>query len=114
MFQWLRKQVRPYTVNDLIEELVPGHRASMAREDQRRHEMDKQWHEQEVRMLKKARLEQELEDAEWILAYERRLTKLQTKTKEQRSRAEQLGANTDRLRRLEHHLSGLRRNLSLD
>lgn len=63
---------------------------------------------------KKERLNRELANAEWILAYEKRLTKLQAKTKAQRSRAEQLGANTERLRRLEHHLSALRRNLSLD
>jgi hypothetical protein len=63
---------------------------------------------------KKERLNRELANAEWILAYERHLTKLQTKTRAQRSWAEQLGANTERLRRLEHHLSELRRNLSLD
>jgi hypothetical protein len=63
---------------------------------------------------KKERLNRELANAEWILAYEKHLTKLQTKTKAQRSRAEQLGANTERLRKLEHHLSELRRSLSLD
>lgn len=63
---------------------------------------------------KKERLNRELANAKWILAYEKRLAKLQTKTKMQRSRAEQLGANAERLRRLEHHLAGLRRNLNLD
>jgi hypothetical protein len=63
---------------------------------------------------KKGRLNRELANAEWILAYEKRLIGLQKKTAAQRSRAEQAGANTERLRRLEHHLAGLRRNLSLN
>jgi hypothetical protein len=61
---------------------------------------------------KKHRLEMELQNAEWILEHEKRLAKLQKRTARQRSRAEQIGVNTDRLRRLEHHLDGLRRNLS--
>jgi hypothetical protein len=63
---------------------------------------------------KKERLNQELANAEWVLEYEKRLINLQKKTATQRSQAQQLGTNTDRLRRLEHHLAGLRRNLSLD
>lgn len=59
-------------------------------------------------------LERELENAEWILEYEKRLAKLQNRTARQRSQAEQVGANPDRLRKLEHHLEGLRRNLSFD
>jgi hypothetical protein len=62
----------------------------------------------------KERLNQELANAVWILAYEKRLTKLQKKAAAHRSEAEQLRTNTERLRRLEHHLAGLRRNLSLD
>jgi hypothetical protein len=65
-------------------------------------------------MLVHQRLRQELDDAEWILAHEKRLITLQKETEAQRSQAEQSGANTDRLRRLEHHLAGLRQNLSLD
>jgi hypothetical protein len=65
-------------------------------------------------LKKKERLNQELANAEWILKYEKRLITLQKKTAAQRSRAEQRGTNTERLRRLEHHLAGLRRNLSLD
>jgi hypothetical protein len=79
--------------------------------DQKCAEEDRQRHEQEIRRLKKERLEQELKDAEWILEYEKRLLSLQKKTTTQRSRAEQSGNNTDRLRRLEHHLAGLRRSL---
>lgn len=82
--------------------------------DERYEVEGRQRHEKEIRKLKKARLEQELKDADWILEYEKRLINLQKKTAAQRSRAEQVGANTDRLRRLEHHLAGLRRNLSLD
>ena len=44
----------------------------------------------------KDRLNQELVNAEWILNYEKRLTKLQKKTAAHRSRAEQVGANTRR------------------
>jgi hypothetical protein len=53
----------------------------------------------------------EIQNAEWILAYEKRLAKLQKKTAAQRLKAEQAGINPDRLRRLEHHLAGLRRSL---
>jgi hypothetical protein len=47
------KQVRPYTVDDLIEEIAPGHREQMARLDERWEEEDKQRHEWEVRALKR-------------------------------------------------------------
>jgi hypothetical protein len=60
---------------------------------------------------KRHRLEMELQNAEWILEYERRLAALQKKTAAQRSKAAQAGVNTERLRRLEHHLAGLRRSL---
>lgn len=81
------------------------------RRDERHEAEDRQRHEKEIRKVKKDRLEQELKDAEWILDYEKRLLSLQKKTATQRSRAEQVGTNTDRLRRLEHHLAGLRRSL---
>jgi hypothetical protein len=60
---------------------------------------------------KRKLLEQTLDDAEWILEYEKRLAKLQKKTAAQRSKAAQAGINTDRLQRLEHHLAGFRRSL---
>jgi hypothetical protein len=112
MFRWLTKLVSPhYDVDEFIEAFAPGHRHSLARLDQRRKEEEKQRHEEEVRALKKERLEQELEDAEWILEYEKRLINLQKKTATQRSKAAQAGINADRLQRLEHHLAGLRRSL---
>jgi len=114
MFQWLTNQIRPFTTGHLIEELVPGHGARMARRLQHVDERDKLQHEKKAHELNKAHLEQELEDAEWILDYEKRLAKLQNKTARQRSQAEQSGADTERLRKLEHHLTGLRRTLSLD
>jgi hypothetical protein len=49
---------------------------------------------------KKHHLEMELQNAEWILDYEKRLAKLQKKTAAQRSKAEHAGVNTERLRRL--------------
>jgi hypothetical protein len=68
----------------------------------------KAWQEsQEKRDL----LAQKLDDAEWVLEYEKRLAKLRKKTAAQRSKGEQSGIDTDRLRRLEHHLAGLRRSL---
>jgi hypothetical protein len=63
---------------------------------------------------KKEQLNRELENAEWILEYEKRLINLQKKTAAHQSKAEHAGINTERLRKLEHHLEGLRRNLSLD
>lgn len=67
MFQWLANQIRPFTTGHLIEELVPGHGARMARQLQHIDERNKQWHEEKAHELKKARLERELENAEWIL-----------------------------------------------
>jgi hypothetical protein len=64
MFQWLTGLVRPYSVEDLIEEIVPGHRDRMTRLVERHDERDKEWHEKEILTLQKARLEQELEDAD--------------------------------------------------
>jgi hypothetical protein len=52
--------------------------------------------------------------AGWILDYEKRLEKLQAKATAQRSKAGQAGANTERLRKLEHHLAGLRRGISIN
>jgi hypothetical protein len=86
MFRWLRFPTTHDLVTDYMCSIDPSYR-------------------------KKQYLEQQLSDAEWILAHEKRLISLQKKTTAQRSRAEQLGANTDRLRRLEHHLAGLRRSL---
>jgi hypothetical protein len=60
---------------------------------------------------KKHRLEMELQNAEWILEYEKRLARLQAKTAAQQSKAEQAGINTERLRRLEHRIAGVRRSL---
>jgi hypothetical protein len=60
---------------------------------------------------RKDRLDREIENAEWILKYEKRLVKLQKKTAAQRSKAEHLGINPERLRRLEHHLAEVRRSL---
>jgi hypothetical protein len=83
----------------------------MARMDQKHAEEDRRRDEQEARVLKKNRLEQELRDAEWILNYEKRLAALQKKTAAQRSNAEQAGTNTERVRKLEHHLVGVRCSL---
>jgi hypothetical protein len=63
---------------------------------------------------KKERLSQELTNAEWILNYEKRLARLQKQTARQRSRAKQRGVDIERLQKLEHHLAGRRRSLSLD
>jgi hypothetical protein len=135
MFQWLRKQCQPYTVYDLIEELNPGYGARLGRRFEHTDAMEKQRREeQEARKLEQQRYEREralkdpfwtrreserkrelldlqLEDAEWILEYEKRLAELQKKTARQRSRAKQVRADTERLQKLEHHLAGLRRSL---
>jgi hypothetical protein len=68
----------------------------------------KAWRESDE---KRTLLAQQLDDAEWILNYEKRLVALQKKTATQRSKATRAGINTDRLRKLEHHLAGLRRSL---
>lgn len=106
MFRWFTDLFRSYTVEDYIEQLAPGHKERMALyyRGQR---------EKEAQRNKRQLLEQQLEDTEWILDYEKRLISLQKKTAAQRSQAEQVGADPERLRRLEHHLAGLRRNISL-
>lgn len=64
-----------------------------------------------VQAIDKERLNQELANVEWILGYEKYLTKLQQQISVQRSQAEELGANTECLRKLEHHLAELCRNI---
>jgi hypothetical protein len=60
---------------------------------------------------KKHHLEMELQNAERILDYEKRLAALQKTTAGQRTKVQQTGVNTDRLRRLEYHLAGVCRCL---
>lgn len=107
MLRWCTDLFRSYTVDEYLEKFAPAFREEMALHARVQRE-------EEAQRNKRRLLEQQLRDAEWTLDYEKRLISLQTKTKAQRSRAEQLGANTERLRRLEHHLAGLRRNLNLD
>lgn len=109
MFTWLANLFPSYTVDDLFEEIMPGHMAQMARRDQESEERDRQRHEKEVRALKKASLEQELDDAKWILDYERRLRSLQEDIAAETRRSE--GRNTERLRRLNAHLDNVRNEL---
>jgi hypothetical protein len=121
MFQWLTKQMWH---NDFLGEIVERHAArdKQRREEEARARLEYERLERErVRTSplwsrreserKRELLELELEDAQWILDYEKRLAALQKKTAAQRSRAQQAGTNTDRLRRLEHHLAGVRRSL---
>jgi hypothetical protein len=126
MFRWLTQLVWH---DDFIGEIISGsgyvekhaamdkqRRESEARrlEHQRRVReevlSDPFWARRESRR-KRELLELELEDAEWILNYEKRLAALQKETAAQRSKGEQSGINTERLRKLEHHLAGLRRSL---
>jgi hypothetical protein len=128
MFQWLTRLVWH---DDFLREIIPG----LTRREEQYHEEKKRRHEKEGRARldreryvrerarsdpfwarmeswrKRELLELELKDAEWILEYEKRLISLHKKVAAQRSRAEQTGTNTDRLRRLEHDLAGVRRSL---
>lgn len=132
MCQWLTRLIWH---DDFLGDIIPGHKDRMTRLVEQHEEEKKQRHEKEVRArLERERFERErevrdpywarreserkrqllelqLKDAEWILAHEKRLAELPNKTTRQRSRAKQLGADTERLRKLEHHLAGLRSSL---
>ena len=124
MFRWLSKlaprpilQVREYQLTSLTDEIMesisPGHTQQRARERAREREEDKQRHEREVRRLKKARLKQELEDAKWILDYERELAELQEQVAEEANRAK-VGESPKRLTKLQSHLRDVRSSITLD
>jgi hypothetical protein len=63
---------------------------------------------EQVRERKKEQLEQELEDAKWILEYERKLTALQEEIADEIDRADRFGRSPERLRKLDRHLAHLR------
>ncbi len=65
-----------------------------------------------VRERKKEQLEEELEDAKWILEYERELTTLQEEIAEEINRADGVGRSPERLRKLDRHLAQLRASVS--
>jgi hypothetical protein len=124
MFRWLIQLVWH---NDFVGEIISGSgyvekHAAMDKqrcEEEARGRLEEQrldrervlsnlfWARRESRR-KRELLELELEDAQWILDYEKRLAALQNETAAQ---AEQGVVNTDHLRKLEHHLAGLRRTL---
>lgn len=61
-----------------------------------------------VRERKKEQLEEELEDAKWILKYERELTALQEEIAEEIDRADEVGRSPERLQKLNRHLAHIR------
>jgi hypothetical protein len=61
-----------------------------------------------VRERKKEQLEEELEDAKWILEYERTLTALQEEIAEEIDHADGVGRSPERLQKLNSHLAHLR------
>ena len=65
-----------------------------------------------ARERRKDELEQELEDAKWILEYERKLTALQEEIAEEIDRADGVGRSPERLRKLDRHLAQLRASVS--
>jgi hypothetical protein len=65
-----------------------------------------------ARERRKEELEQELEDAKWILEYERKLTALQEEIAEEIDCADGVGRSPERLRKLDRHLAHLRASVS--
>jgi hypothetical protein len=61
-----------------------------------------------ARERRKEELEQELEDAKWILKYERELTALQEEIAEEIDHADGVGRSPERLQKLDRHLAHLR------
>jgi hypothetical protein len=107
MFRWLNRLVYGGSNTECFEELVPEDDGVTGYLDSISPSYKASRESQDKRDL----LAQQLDDAEWILNYKKRLAALQKETATQRSEATQAGANTDRLRKLEHHLAGLRRSL---
>ena len=61
-----------------------------------------------ARERRKEQLEEELEDAKWILKYERELTALQEQIAEEIDRADSVGRSPEQLRKLDRHLVHIR------
>lgn len=125
MFRWLSKlvhrpvfQVREYQITSCVDEIMESHFPELAqdraRQRAREGEEDRQRHETEVRRLKKARLNQELDEAGWILDYERRLAKLQERVAAEVNRTGDRGRSPKRLQKLQSHLHDVRSSLTLD
>jgi hypothetical protein len=85
---------------DMLDELL----AEECREQAVREKYDPQ----RAREHRKDELQQELEDAKWILKYERELTALQEEIAEEIDRAGEVGRSPERLQRLDRHLAHLR------
>lgn len=92
---------------NFLESIAPGYTDRKRKEESRERE-------QEARQRKKERLNQELEDAEWILKYERKLAKLQAEVEVEVKRTGDHGRSTKRLHNLQSHLRDVRRSITLD
>ncbi len=81
-------------------------------EERREQAVREKYDPQLARERRKEELKQELEDAKWILEYERKLTALQEEIAEEIDRADRVGRSPERLQKLDRHLAQLRASVS--
>jgi predicted RNase H-like nuclease (RuvC/YqgF family) len=77
-------------------------------EERREKAVREKYDPQQARERRKDELKQELEDAKWILEYERELTALQEEIAEEIDRAREVDRSPERLQNLDRHLAHLR------
>ncbi|MCA1600689.1 MAG: hypothetical protein LC776_03240 [Acidobacteria bacterium] len=114
---------RPDYLTRLNNALAESHREDQRREAARE-QKEKQTQEEHRRLIeedpvivrckKKMQFIQELDDAEWILAYERRLAKLQERVAAETNRTGERGRSPKRLQKLQSHLLDVRSSIKLD
>ena len=95
-----------FWVDEFMESASPGYMDQKARHH-------REYREEEARRSKRRQLNQELEDAKWILDYERELAKLQEQVAEEANRAK-VGESPKRLTKLQSHLRDVRSSITLD
>jgi hypothetical protein len=96
-----------FWVDEFMESASPGYMDQKARHH-------REYREEEARRSKRRQLNQELEDAKWILEYERNLAKLQEQVAEEVDRTADAGRSPKRLQKLQSHLYGVRSSITLD
>jgi predicted RNase H-like nuclease (RuvC/YqgF family) len=109
VFKWLERIVFGVPVDEWCPQL-PGRDDSLEqyRESRARIEAMLNNCPERVRERKKEQLEEELEDAKWILEYERKLTAFQEEIAEEIDRAQEVDRRPERLQKLNRRLTHLR------
>lgn len=111
MFQWLSELLfGPDPLTIINNALAESHRQRLREEEAYRKQQEGD--PRQVRRRKKEQLEEELEDARWVLEYERKLTRLQEQVEDEINRTGDRGRSPKRLQNLQSHLRDVRRSIT--